>query len=343
MKTNTLFIAVLLAWGMIARPVRAVSPAPSPDFSPLGYANVGFAVTGGAGGETVTVTNGAQLDQYSSSKKPCIIQVSGTLLVSGMDTHVGPNKTILGLGTNATLKGGGLYLYKSTNVILRNLTIDGSTDDNLGMLYSSNIWIDHCTFMNAKDGNMDINRASDNITVSWCKFLYETEQPHALASLIGSSDGEVISSNKLHVTFHHNWFGQNIKERMPSVRWGTVHLFNNFYQAPGNDYCIRTRLNAQSRIENNCFDGVKNPWEVYITDATNEIGRIFATNNLELNTVWGNSTTNTRKGLSIVRIVPGTDNVFVPPYPYVPEPAAAVPNLVTNFAGPGRGPFAVAP
>jgi pectate lyase len=248
------------------------SSAVGSDSGPIGFANVGLTVTGGAGGATVTVTNGAQLNEYASTKKPCVIYVAGTLQVSGMDTHVGPNKTIIGVGTNATLQGGGLYLYKATNVIVRNLTIDGSTDDNFGILYSSNIWIDHCTFKNSKDGNLDINRASDNITVSWCKFLYETEQPHALASLIGSSDAEVISSNKLHVTFHHNWFGQNVKERMPSIRWGTVHLFNNYYHAPGNNYCIRTRLFAQSRIENNYFESVKNPWEIYITDPTNAVG-----------------------------------------------------------------------
>lgn len=309
----------------------------------LGFATLGGSLTGGEGGQTVLVTNGTQLNEYSSSKKPYIIQVSGTLQVSGMDTHVGPNKTIVGVGASATLQGGGLYLYKSTNVIIRNLTIDSSTDDNFGMLYSCNVWIDHCTFKNAKDGNLDINRGSDNITVSWCKFLYETEQPHALASLIGSSDREVGSSNKLHVTFHHNWFGQNIKERMPSVRWGTVHIFNNYYHAPGNNYCIRTRLNAESRIENNYFEGVRNPWEIYITDNTNAVGKIFATNNLQVNTIWSGSTTNTRKGLSIVRIVPGSDDVFNPPYPYQPDAASDVPNLVTNFAGPGRGPFAGSP
>jgi pectate lyase len=323
--------------------VSAFSGEMDPNFSLIGFASLNGGTTGGAGGETVVVTNGAQLNEYSSSKKPCIIQFSGTLQISGMDTHVGPNKTIIGLGTNATLRGGGLYLYKSTNVIIRNLTIDGSTDDNFGMLYSGNVWIDHCTFKNAKDGNLDINRGSDNITVSWCKFLYEAEQPHALASLIGSSDKEVGSADKLHVTFHHNWFGQNIKERMPSIRWGTVHLINNYYNAAGNNYCIRTRLNAQARIENNCFEGVRNPWEIYITDTTNAVGKILATNNLEVNTVWGNSSTNSRKGLSIVRIVAGTDEVFTPPYPYNLDAASAVPNLATNFAGAGRGPFAATP
>lgn len=317
------------------------APASVPDFSLIGYANVGGPVTGGAGGETVTVTNGLQLQEYTDAKEPYIIYVSGTLQISGMDTHVRPNKTIIGVGADATLEGGGLYLYKSSNVIIRNLTIKNSTDDNLGLLYSSNVWVDHCTFMNSKDGSLDINRASDNITISWCRFYYETEQPHALACLIGSSDTEVISSNKLHVTFHHNWFGENAKERLPSIRWGTVHLFNNYYNSPGNNYCIRTRLFAQSRIENNVFENVKNPWEVYITDLTNAVGKVYATNNLELNTIWGNSTTNTRRGLTIVQIVPGTDVVFTPPYAYKLDAPGEVANLVTNFAGPGKGPFAV--
>jgi pectate lyase len=249
-----------------------------------GFANVGLIVTGGAGGVEVTVTNGLQLNEYTDSNKPYVIYVSGTLQINGMDTHVRPNKTIIGLGANAVLEGGGLYLYKSTNVIIRNLTIKGSTDDNLGMLFSQNVWVDHCTFMNSKDGGMDIGRASDNVTISWCKFFYETKQEHAFACLIGSSDAETISSNKLHITFHHNWWADNVTERMPSIRWGTVHLYNNYYSATGNNYCVRTRLNAQTRIENNVFEGVRNPWEVYITDYTNAVGKIFETNNLELNT-----------------------------------------------------------
>jgi pectate lyase len=320
-----------------ASPAAPSASAPATEDRATGYATVGAALTGGAGGETVTVTTGEQLNEYASTKEPYIIYVSGTLQVSGMDTHVGPNKTIIGLGPDATLKGGGLYLYKASNVIIRNLTIDGSTDDNLGVLYSTNVWIDHCTFKNATDGNMDLSRGSDNITVSWCRFLYDAPQPHALASLIGSSDKETVSSGKLHVTFHHNWFGQNIRERMPSVRWGTVHLFNNYYHAPGNNYCVRVRLHAQARIENNFFEDVRNPWEVYITDPDSPVGKIFASGNVEKNTTWGKDST---KGANSTRIVPGTDEVFTPPYSYALEPAASVPELVTGSAGAGRGPFA---
>lgn len=301
-----------------------------------GFADVGFTVTGGAGGETVVVTNGTQLNEYTDSNKPYIIHVSGTLHITNMDTHVRPNKTIIGLGTNATLEGGGLYLYRSHNVIIRNLTIKGSTDDNLGILLSTNVWVDHCTFLNAKDGNLDIRRASDHITVSWCKFYYDPPQDHALSCLLGSNDRETDCEGKLHVTFHHNWWAENVKERMPSVRWGTVHLYNNYYSSTGNNYCIRTRLNAQTRIENNVFEGVRNPWEIYLTDLKNTVGKIFATNNLQLNTTWSQSTTNTKKGLSLVLITPGTNAVFTPPYAYTPDATDKVKAAVMNGAGAGK-------
>jgi pectate lyase len=312
----------------------------APDFSLKGFATTGFTTAGGTGGEIVTVISLEQFNEYGTSKLPLVIQFAGTIRVEGMNARLGSNKTLIGLGTNATLLGGGLYLHSATNVIIRNLTVDSSSDDSFGVVNSRHVWIDHCTFKNARDGNLDINRGSDYITVSWCRFYYDTPQPHALASLLGSSDRDFASQNKLHVTYHHNWFGQHIKERMPSIRFGTVHLFNNYYHAPGNNYCIRSRLFAAARIESNCFEAVRNPWEVYITDPTNAVGKIFATNNLELNTVWGNSSTNTRKGLSLVQIVPGTDDVFQPPYSYEPDPAAAVPSLVTNFAGAGKGTFA---
>jgi pectate lyase len=88
-----------------------------------------------------------------------------------MECHVRSNKTIIGQG-NIVLTGGGLYLYRSSNVIIKNLTIKGSTEDGIGILYSDTIWIDHCTIIDSADGALDITQASDYITVSWCKFYY---------------------------------------------------------------------------------------------------------------------------------------------------------------------------
>jgi pectate lyase len=55
-----------------------------------------------------------------------------------------------------------------------------------------------------------------------------------------------------------------------------------------------------------------------------------------LNTAWSNSSTNTKKGLSIVLIVPGTNEVFTPPYTYALDPAATLKELVINGAGAGK-------
>ena len=303
--------------------------------APDGFATVGGNVTGGIGGQEVTVTTGAELKKYADSVAPYVIYVSGKLALKGMEANVRSNKTIIGLGADAQLEGGGLYLYNASNVIIRNLTIKGSIEDGMGLLLAKNVWIDHCTFQDAKDEHLGIRRASDNITVSWCKFFYSSPAKHALACLLGSSDDETDNEGKLHVTFHHNWFGENVRERMPSVRFGTVHVYNNYYNAKGNVYCVRSRLSAQTRIENNYFEDVANPWEVYITNPAHVVGKVFAKDNLEINTVWGKTTTNSKNGITVM-IVPGTDQVFTPPYAYMPEAAATVKNSVMNGAGAGK-------
>ena len=314
-----------VVWAAVVGNAASRARAEGPD----GFATVGGQVTGGAGGKEVVVTTGDDLNQYTDAAEPYIIYIKGTVTVDGMSTHVRPNKTILGLGADATLEGGGLYLYNSSNVIIRNLNFHGSTDDGIGMLLAHNVWVDHCTFRDSEDGSMDMRRASDNITVSWCKFAYSAGADHALACLLGSNDKETVNLDKLHITFHHNWFAENVKERMPSIRFGTVHAYNNYYSSTGNNYCIRVRLNAQARIENNIFDGVKNPWEVYITDPAHVVGKAFAKDNLETNVTWGKST---KGDDGDVVIVPGTDEVFTPPYEYAAEPAESVKDAVTSLS-----------
>jgi pectate lyase len=311
-------------------PARAATAVDAPE----GFATVGGPITGGAGGPEVVVTTAADLKKYADSNEPCTIYVQGTIPIEGMDTHVRPNKTILGLGSDATLVGGGLYLYNAHNVIVRNLTIKDSSDDGLGMLLSTNVWIDHCTFLDSRDGNLDVRRASDNITVSWCKFAYTKPTDHALSCLLGSNDDEIVNEGKLHLTFHHNWFAEGVKERMPSIRFGTVHLYNNYYSSEGNNYCIRARLSSQARIENNSFEGVKNPWELYITSPAHTLGRVWAQDNLEVDVIWGKDSDADED--EIVKIVPGTDEVFAPPYDYAPQPASEVKAAVTAGAGAGR-------
>jgi pectate lyase len=323
-----------------------VVPTPTPitgqpDFSPIGFCNDGSTITGGAAGPTVYVSSAAELEQYSDVNDPYTIYITASFNLSGMETHIRSNKTVIGVG-NVTLSGGGLYLYRSSNVIIRNLTITGSPEDNIGIHYSDHIWIDHCTFSNSTDGNVDITQASDYITISWCKFFYTVDNGHNFVSLIAASDSD--DGSQYHVTYHHNWWGELCRERLPSVRFGRVHLFNNYYNAPGNNYCARTRVGAELRVENNFFENVRNPWEQYVTGASGAQGKLFASgNNVGLgDTSYGVTWTGTvnHKDGTVTNMLPGTDNVFAAPYSYSLHNALDVKSVVTTYAGAGKGPFA---
>jgi len=332
------FVVVTNLYGAVTSAVATLTVTPAaglPDFRHVGFADVGFNLTGGEGGQVVTVTTGAELQAYADSNNRYVIYVSGTLYVTGMDTHVRSHKTIIGLGTNATLVGGGLYMYNSSNIIVRNLTICNSTDDNIGITSGANhIWIDHCTIYDSADGGIDIAKGADYVTVSWCRFYYtNTANTHRFVCLVGASDGDGDRDmGRLHVTFHHNWWDRLCIERMPSLRYGRAHVFNNYYNAPGNNYCVRTRLYAESRIENNWFENVQNPWEVYITTGTP--GKVYATGNRFVNVTWYENPADGRI------VPPGTDDVFTPPYSYMLDPVDDVPATVMEHAGAGRGPFA---
>ncbi|MCS7337803.1 MAG: immunoglobulin domain-containing protein [Verrucomicrobiae bacterium] len=323
------------ATSAVATLVVTASGAGTPDFGHVGFADVGFALTGGEGGQVVTATTGAELKAYADSNAKYVIYVSGTLYSSGMEIHVRSHKTIIGLGTNATLVGGGLYMYNSSNIIVRNLTIRNSSEDGIGITSGANhIWIDHCTIADCRDGLIDIVKGADYVTVSWCRFYYtDPANTHRFACLVGASDGDASRDmGRLRVTFHHNWWGNMCIERMPSVRFGRAHIFNNYFNAPGNNYCVRSRLYAECRIENNWFESVRNPWEVYLTSGTP--GKVFATGNRFVNVTWYENTADGRI------VPPGTDEVFAPPYSYTLDPVDSVPGIVSEHAGAGRGPFA---
>ena len=79
------------------------------------------------------------------------------------------------------------------------------------------------------DGLVDITNASDRVTVSWNRFL-----DHDKTMLIGSSDNAPADVGRLRVTLHHNLF-DNVGQRAPRVRYGQVHVYNNYYVIPHPD------------------------------------------------------------------------------------------------------------
>ncbi len=170
--------------------------------------------------------------------------------------------TLLGVGSNARLSNGMLLLEQAEDVIVRNLHFSDAYDhfpawdpkdvgaewnsdyDSVSLRGASRVWIDHCSFddgarpdaaepvlmgtrLQRHDGLLDITRQSDRITVSWSHFAR-----HAKTMLIGSGDAVRADDGRLRVTLHHNhWDG--LGERMPRVRWGRVHVYNNLYSVGG--------------------------------------------------------------------------------------------------------------
>jgi pectate lyase len=98
------------------------------------------------------------------------------------------------------------------------------------------------------------------------------------------------------------------------VRFGQVHVFNNYYSASGNNYCIRAGVEASILVENNYFDRVDTPHEIDGSGAS-----IVANGNSY------NATTGAQDE---------SGSAFDPPYEYTLAPADDIPDAVRAGAGP---------
>ncbi|HOQ04626.1 MAG TPA: LamG domain-containing protein [Anaerohalosphaeraceae bacterium] len=294
------------------------------DSEPIGWATAAGGTTGGQGGEVVTVTNKAEFVNAVSGDTPRIVQVLGTIHGDYNIPNVGSNKTILGIGYDARIVGFSVKVSDVDNVIVRNLTFQGAVpQDGLICRRATHVWIDHCTFLDCADGLCDITDQSDYITVSWCRFCYTSKvNPHRFACLVGSTDDNPTDVGKLNVTFHHNWWGAYVDQRMPRGRYGKDHVFNNYYSCTGNSYCVGGSWGFKVLLENNYFNQVKNP----IADAGRVDSGTSGTFTVEIKSVGNifNACTGTMSGYG---------SAFVPPYSYTLDASANIPSIVTEGAG----------
>jgi pectate lyase len=285
-------------------------------FAADGYANVGGTTTGGAGGTTVTVSDATAFKTALNSSGSSIIRVSGNISISVFVITGATNKTIEGVNTSSGWNGN-IQFKGCSNLIIQHLNISSpSNGDGITLQDAShNIWVDHCTFGNCSDGMLDITHGSDNITVSWCKFAYTSAQTaHRFSNLIGHDDANAAEdTGKLHITMHHNWWSTLCDQRMPRLRFGRIHHYNNYLSCSGNYYCVTAAINSEMRIQNNYFENVGNPW------SAEGGGKINASGNTLVNTT-GSAT-------------PTGDTVFTPPYSFTLETAAAAKTSVMAGAG----------
>ena len=272
--------------------------------------------TGGAGGNSVTVTTAAAFKSAVESTAKSIITVSGTidLGANGKVNMTTGNKTIVGANSSATVKGT-IQLSSVNNVIIQNLNITANTgaagaNDGITVYGSTNVYITKCTIYDCTDGNLDIVHGSDYVTVSWCKFYYTRDNGHNFSNLIGSSDTD---AGGYHHTWHHNWWSTGCKQRMLADRFGPCHMYNNYWNCTGNDYCTSARNVTQMLSENNYYEGVKNP----LTKENS--GKLKTSGNVFVNCTGTQITSN--------------DAVFTPNYGYTLDTAANAKTRVLAGAG----------
>ncbi|KAK2016240.1 pectate lyase [Colletotrichum eremochloae] len=221
----------------------------------VGYCTRNGGTTGGAGGSSVTVKTVDELVAAAKKTGPLTIVVSGAISGSAK-VRVSSDKTIVG-EKGSSLNNVGLYIRQAKNVIIRNMKISGvkaSNGDAIGIDESTNVWVDQCDLSgdlsggkDDLDGLLDISHGADWITVSNVYF-----HDHWKGSLVGHSDNNAgEDTGKLHVTYANNhWF--NINSRTPLVRFGTVHVVNNYYNkllASG----INSRMGAQVLVQSTAF------------------------------------------------------------------------------------------
>jgi len=280
---------------------------------PDGYA--GHAGTTGGGDATpITVSSASEFKSAVNNSNPAVIIVNGRLNVGSVS--IGSNKTIIGADSTSGLYGGTIKI-QGTNYIIQNLNFGPASGDVMEVSGGAKVFITKCSFFDSSDELCSIVREADYVTVSWCKFYFSNQGSHNFAHLIGNDDNRTSDRGKLHVTLHHNWYAENVRGRMPRVRYGHVHIYNNYYNSVGNGYCVGVGYECHIRLENTYFERISDAWADYGGTANGEIG-------------WDNLKF---VNCSQPSFVQNSFPVFSPPYTYSMDPVDDVKAIVMASAG----------
>ncbi len=250
---------------------------------PVGY---GAATTGGGSKTPVVVTSladaQAKVDAYTGGG--LVLQYTGKFNYAtitdvcaqwqkpAQTLEIKNKSDISVIGSSDSSANFGIHVVGNAhNVIIRNMTIGllqgGEAADSISIEGNStgkpsNIWIDHNTIFASLtmcpgagdasfDGGIDMKKGANHITVSY-NYVYDYQK----VALNGYSDSDTLNVGSL-TTYHHNRF-ENVKSRLPLLRWGKAHIYNNYFGNVHNSG-INIRMDALALIESNYFENVVNP------------------------------------------------------------------------------------
>lgn len=215
--------------------------------------------------------------------------VSGTIDLSSY-LNVSSYKTIDGRGQRIKFTGKGLRLKECEHIIICNLEFEGGRGHDVDGIQikpnSRHIWIDRCTLRDYDDGLIDITRQSTDITISRCYF-----GQHDKTMLIGA-DPTHTGDRCIRVTIHHCFF-DGTRQRHPRVRFGKVHLYNNYTRNWG-IYAVCASVESQIYSQCNIYEAGKKKkvFEFYTEKAADKdearTGMLRSEGDLFLNGAQGN-------------------------------------------------------
>jgi pectate lyase/pectin methylesterase-like acyl-CoA thioesterase len=271
------------------------------------------------------------------------------------------NTTLIGEGPGAGFVNAWIDITGVSQVIVRNLHIvapcdvgpvwdptDGalgnwnSAYDAIGIVTATQVWIDRNTITDAPvtddtlpvengktkqchDGAIDITKGADLITVS-----YNVLTQHDKTMLIGGSDSLTSDAGKLRVTIANNVFN-GVSQRVPRVRFGQVHVFNNYFvgSKTANPYPhsysigVGKASNLLSHANVFAIDGATGCNSVVVYASSDHTG-VFQDSGSTVNGA----------PLGTCAVLPGT--AFTPGYAFKPRPATLVKANALAQAGAGK-------
>jgi pectate lyase len=246
---------------------------------------------------------------------------------------LGSNKTLVGLGRGAQLRGVNIELGSSHNLILRNLAVYDvnakltEAGDAFGLIKPSQVWLDHSTTKWISDGFTDLGAGTRGVTVSWLHYDGVTSD---------ECDGEhtrAVTATESELTLHHCFF-DHVESHAPRVDVAStrVHLFDNLI-SDDLSYGVASSCGAQVLMEGNTFQRVAIPTERSSCADGSALGAISAPPGSNF---YGDDVGSHRGGDGQAP----HDAVFTPPYAYTVEPPQSAWLTVLARAGAG-GPWAL--